>query len=68
MYYKGANWHCRKEDLSKPPAFQEVFALTHVDFTDSSAPKLMQAYMGEEAEELSKKPWGIIQVPAQLIM
>ena len=25
----------------------------------------MKALMGEEAEELSKKPWGIIQVPAQ---
>ena len=53
---------CRDVDLTKPSGFQDVSILTHVDFTDSSGPIAMKAFMGDEAEELSKKPWAIIQV------
>lgn len=48
--------------MTKPPGFQDVSVLTHVDFTDSSGPKTMRAFMGDEAEELDGKPWAIIQV------
>ena len=48
--------------MTKPAGRQDVAALTHVDFTDTSGPLVMKAYMGDEAEELSKKPWSIIQV------
>ena len=53
---------CRDVDLTKPSGFQDVSILTHVDFTDTSGPIAMKAFMGDEAEELCKKPWAIIQV------
>ena len=53
---------CREVDLTKPSGFQDVSILTHIDFTDTSGPIAMKAFMGDEAEELSKKPWAIIQV------
>ncbi|DBA72361.1 TPA: hypothetical protein ACH3X2_010514 [Trebouxia sp. C0005] len=44
-----------KED----PAF-----FAHVDFTDKSAPRVLEQHLGSEAAELSQKPWAIIQVSA----
>ena len=48
--------------MTKPPGRQDVAALTHIDFTDTSGPIALKAHMKDEAKDLSKKPWGIIQV------
>lgn len=60
---------CRQADLSKLPyqdsghPINQPSVLTHVDFTESSAPKILENYFGQEAAaELKKKPWAIIQV------
>lgn len=44
------------------PGPQDPATLTHVDYTDVSAAKVLHQQMGDEAEKLSKKPWGILQV------
>lgn len=56
-------------DLSKLPyqdsghPINQPSVLTHVDFTETSAPKILENYFGKEAAaELKKKPWAIIQV------
>ena len=60
---------CRQADLSQLPyqntghPISQPSVLTHVDFTETSGPNILQRYFGEEAAaELKKKPWAIIQV------
>lgn len=65
----------RQADLSKLPyqdtghPINQPSVLTHVDFTESSAPKILENYFGKEAAaELKQKPWAIIQVrPLRLL-
>lgn len=59
----------RQADLSKLPyqdtghPISQPSVLTHVDFTETSGPSILERYFGEEAAaELKKKPWAIIQV------
>lgn len=59
----------RQADLSKLPyqdtghPISQPSVLTHVDFTESSGPNILERYFAEEAAaELKKKPWAIIQV------
>lgn len=60
-------------DLSKLPdktghPISHPSVLTHVDFTESSGPRILQQYFGAEAAaELKKKPWAIIQVWRPLV-
>lgn len=62
---------CRQADLSKLPdktghPISHPSVLTHVDFTESSGPKVLERYFGAEAAaQLKQKPWAIIQVRAQ---
>ena len=65
---------CRQADLSKLPddktghPISQPSVLTHVDFTDSSAPRTLERYFGADtAAELQKKPWAIIQVRPLLV-
>lgn len=60
---------CRQADLSKLPyqdtghPISQPSVLTHVDFTETSGPNILERYFGEDAAaELKKKPWAIIQV------
>lgn len=59
----------RQADLSKLPyqdtghPISQPSVLTHVDFTETSGPNILERYFGEEAAAgLKKKPWAIIQV------
>ena len=59
---------CRQADLSKLPdktghPISHPSVLTHVDFTESSGPKVLERYFGAEAAaQIKQKPWAIIQV------
>ena len=53
--------HRPVEEL-KIPGKEDPALLTHVDFTFSSAPAVMQFFAGDEAAELGKKNWAILQV------
>ncbi|KAL0019691.1 hypothetical protein WJX79_009024 [Trebouxia sp. C0005] len=44
------------------PAKEDPAFFAHVDFTDKSAPRVLEQHLGSEAAELSQKPWAIIQV------
>ncbi len=65
---------CRQADLSKLPdktghPISHPSVLTHVDFTESSGPKVLERYFGAEAaEQLKQKPWAIIQVEPTAIL
>ncbi len=65
---------CRQADLSKLPdktghPISHPSVLTHVDFTESSGPKVLERYFGAEAaEQLKQKPWAIIQVGPTAIL
>ena len=50
------------ESARQLPALEDPGTLTHVDFTEDSAHQVLKRYLGDEAEEMSNKPWGIIQV------
>ncbi|DBA91397.1 TPA: hypothetical protein ACH3X2_003929 [Trebouxia sp. C0005] len=60
-------------DLSKLPdttghPISHPSVLTHVDFTESSGPKVLERYFGAEAAaQLKQKPWAIIQVWRPLV-
>lgn len=53
---------CSPESARQLPALEDPGTLVHVDFTEDSAHEVLKHYLKDEAEELSKKPWGIIQV------
>jgi hypothetical protein len=48
------------------PGKEDPAVLAHVDFTDTSAPRVLKQHLGSEATELSQKPWAIIQVSAHM--
>ena len=55
-----------KPSLQQSPKLNTPVLRAHVDFSAKSGPRRLQDIMKDEAERLSKTPYGILQVRSRL--